>query len=282
MTPPPNVDDSAPLAGRTVAVPEARHADVLASLLEKRGARIVRCPLVAIRDTDDEPAVAAWIERAIATPPSVLVLYTGEGVDRLTAFAERAGRKDAFVAALGQTRTLTRGPKPRRALNRLGIAPTVEAPEPTTAGILAALDRMEIDDGRVAVQLYGTEPNRALLDYLARRGLAADCVAPYTYASAADDDQVAELIGRMRRGEVDAIAFTSKSQLDRLRRLAGERGLVPDLEQALAATRVAAVGPVVAAELSAAGIRVDAVPTESFHMKPLADALAALFSRAKG
>ena len=34
-------------------------------------------------------------------------------------------------------------------------------------------------------------------------------------------------------------------------------------------TKVAAIGPVVAAELAAAGIRVDTSPTESYSMKPL-------------
>ena len=50
------------------------------------------------------------------------------------------------------------------------------------------------------------------------------------------------------------------------------------LEQGLRQTRVAAVGPVVAAELETAGIRVDAMPPESFHMKPLVIALEALFT----
>jgi len=37
---------------------------------------------------------------------------TGEAVRRLRGFAERAGLRDAYVTALGQTHTLTRGPKP--------------------------------------------------------------------------------------------------------------------------------------------------------------------------
>jgi len=42
--------DPQPLAGRTVAVPETRELEVFAAMLERRGASVVRCPLVAIHD----------------------------------------------------------------------------------------------------------------------------------------------------------------------------------------------------------------------------------------
>jgi uroporphyrinogen-III synthase len=271
------MDERQPLRGRRVAVPENRLLDVLASLLEKRGATVLRCPLVSIKDAADERPVVAWIERLIATPPGLLILYTGEGVNRLTGCARRTGLEEAFRTALARTRMLTRGPKPKAALRSLGLAPAMEAPSPTTDGIVAALEGLHLDGVRVGVQLYGTEPNAQLLDYLARRRADVDCVAPYAYASAADDEQVVDLINRMRRGEVDAIAFTSKAQVDRLRKLARERGLADDLEQGLDRTRVAAVGPVVAVELEAAGIRVDAMPAESYHLKPLVNELVALF-----
>ena len=273
------MDERPSLSGRVVAVPETRHLDVLASLLEKRGAAVLRCPLVAIRDAGDEPAVIAWLERFVAAPPALLILYTGEGVNRLMGFAQRAGLQEAFVTALGRATTLTRGPKPKRALGAIGLAPSIEAPQPTTEGVIRALDGLDLEGMRVGVQLYGTEPNRPLMDYLAGRRIEPDCVAPYEYATAADDEQAAQLIARMHRGEVDAIAFTSKSQLDRLRKLAAERRLEAELERGLSATRVAAVGPVVAAELAAAGVRVDAMPAESFHMKPLVNELEALFER---
>ena len=267
-----------PLRGRSVAVPENRQLDVLAALLEKRGATVLRCPLVSIRDAGDRKAVIAWIERLIDLPPDLLILYTGEGVNRLVGFARRAGLDERFVAALAQTRKLTRGPKPRQALRGLGLAPDIEAPSPTTDGIIEALADVELDGARVGVQLYGQEPNEQLLAHLAERHADVDCVAPYTYASESDDGRVVSLIDRMQRGEIDAIAFTSKSQIDRLRRVAARHGLDEALAAGLQRARLAAVGPVVAAELEAAGHRIDAMPAESFHMKPLADALAALFA----
>jgi uroporphyrinogen-III synthase len=40
----------ASLSGRTIAVPETRELDVFSSMLERRGATVLRCPLVAILD----------------------------------------------------------------------------------------------------------------------------------------------------------------------------------------------------------------------------------------
>jgi uroporphyrinogen-III synthase len=276
-TKPPSASPDA-LAGRLIAVPEARHLDVLASLLEKRGARVLRCPLISIRDAEPAQPVVDWLARFIDSPPGLLILYTGEGVARLAGFAERAGLKERFVEALGKTRKLARGPKPVRALRRLGVDVEIEPPEPTTDGIIAALHDIDLEDLRVGVQLYGTEPNPTLLEYLTARGARCDTVAPYTYASAADDDEVVGLIEKLGRGEIDAIAFTSTAQLDRLRKVARERNLEETLRHGLETTRVAAIGPVVAAALGKAEIAVEAVPAESFHMIPLVEALVSLLS----
>jgi uroporphyrinogen-III synthase len=273
MGPPPEN----PLAGRVVAVPEARQLDVLAALLERRGARVVRCPLVSIRDAEPTAPVAAWLRRFIEKPHDLTIFYTGEGVTRLLGAASRAGLRERFVAALGTTTKLTRGPKPKRALAELGLSAEIEAAEPTTDGIIATLGGVDIAGRRIGVQLYGTEPNRVLMDYLSARGAVCDAVAPYAYASAADDEQVARLIARLARAEIDAIAFTSKAQIERLRKLARERGLEAELERGLEQTRIAAIGPVVAAELKAAGVDVDCMPAENFHMKPLVSAIEAMF-----
>ena len=271
-------DDGEPLRGKVIAVPESRQLEVFASLLERRGATVVRCPLMTIRDAEDERAVVAWIERMIAAPPELVVFYTGEGIERLVAFAVRVGLDDPFVSALGRTSTLTRGPKPKRALRALGLSATIEAPEPTTAGIVRALETLALDGRRIGVQLYAAEPPKALVDHCTARRIDADFVAPYRYENEAGDDDVVRLIERLARREIDAIAFTSAVQVDRLFKVAAARALEPALRRGLAAARVAAVGPIVAAALDARGLRVDVVPHDSFHLKPLVNALIDAFA----
>lgn len=275
-----SADSDRALAGRVVAVPEARQLDVLAGLLERRGAAVLRCPLIDILDSPDEGSVLAWLERLSAKPADLVVFYTGEGVRRLAAFARRASLDEQFVTALARTPKLTRGPKPKRALGELGLAPEHTAAEPTTAGLVAAAGAIPTPLGRVAIQLYSEGQDRQLLEHFEQRGVAVDTVAPYVYASASDDDRVAALIGELAAGRVDAIAFTSKAQVERLIDLAQKRKLEADLAAGLSRTRVAAIGPVVAADLANAGIRVDAMPDENYSMKPLVTRLCELLGGA--
>jgi uroporphyrinogen-III synthase len=258
-----------PLARRVIAVPETRQLDVLANLLLARGAHVVRCPLVAIVDSPDTATVVAWLRRLTAEPPALVIFYTGEGIERLLGFAERAGIRQELLGALRTTRKLCRGPKPKRALRRLDLEAELDAREPTTAGVIATLETLDLGGQRIAVQLYGGKAIPELAQYLAARGARVDWVAPYVYATESDDARVAELIVALEQGGVDAIAFTSQSQVERLVALAQKRGLAPKLAAGMRKTFVAAVGPVVAEALRTAGFRVDAMPDDSFFMKPL-------------
>lgn len=266
-------EGSAAFRGRVVAVPETRQLDVLANLLGRRGALVLRCPLVAIKDSPDADAVTDWLSRAVEQPPDLLVFYTGEGIERLLGFAERAGLRTAFLEVLAGTRKLCRGPKPKRALRRLELEPELEAAAPTTQGIIETLNTLDLRGQRVGVQLYAEAHVPELERTLAALGAEADWVTPYIYSTEADDARVVELIEALDAGEVDAIAFTSQSQVARLFKLAERHAMLDRLASGLRQTCIAAVGPVVAKALGDAGVRVDTVPEEQFFMKPLVTAL---------
>ena len=42
-------------------MPETRELDVLAQMLERDGAIVIRCPLVSIRDVPDPAPVVVWL-----------------------------------------------------------------------------------------------------------------------------------------------------------------------------------------------------------------------------
>lgn len=264
------------LAARTVAVPETRELDVFAAMLERRGATVLRCPLVAILDAPDPAPVLDWIRWFGSGACDDVVLLTGEGLRRLLACIERnePQLRDDFVAQLARVRKITRGPKPARALRELGLKPDIAAGVPTTAGVIDALRAEQLTDRSFGVQLYGTEPNAPLIDFLRAAGARVRTVAPYVYASKADDAVVSSLLDRMTRGEIDAIAFTSMAQVDRLFSVAPATQVLA----ALAHTHVAAVGPVVAAALAQRAVHVASMPADSFFMKPLTSALEAAFA----
>ena len=97
---------SVALAGRRIAVPETRELDVFAQMLERQGANVVRCPLVAIRDVPDPAPVVAWLQRFTSNFPDDFVLLTGEGLERLVGFARRAGMEEVFITALTRVRKI--------------------------------------------------------------------------------------------------------------------------------------------------------------------------------
>lgn len=261
------------LSDRTIAVPETRELDVFSGMLERRGAKVIRCPLVAILDAPDPQPVLEWIRRFNAAEFDDLILLTGEGLRRLLACIDKHEPmlRDAFVRELARVRKITRGPKPAKALRELGLKPDIAAESPTTAGVIDSLRTQHLVDRRIAVQLYGAEPNVPLIEFLRAAGAMPTTVAPYVYADKADDDAVRTLMTQMANGAVDIIAFTSSAQVERLFAV-GPEDLV---RRALERTEVAAVGPVVAENLTRRNVRVRFMPQDSFFMKPLTSAMEA-------
>jgi uroporphyrinogen-III synthase len=263
-----------PLAGRTVALPETRELDRMAQLISAEGGATLRCPLISIRDATDQRPVEAWVRALAAGELDDLIFLTGEGLRRLLGAADRLGLRDAVTAALGRARKITRGPKPARALHELGLAADIPAPVPTSQGVMEVIAGLDLRGRRVGVQLYGEEPNRPLVECLERAGALVRTVAPYVYASASDQAAVVALIDAMAGGGIDAIAFTSASQVDRLWAVAAEAGRGAALGAGLERVRVAAIGPIVVEALAARGARIDVVPEKNFVMRRLVNALA--------
>lgn len=263
-------------AGRTIALPESRQLDVLAALFERRGASVRRCPLVSIHDAPDQTAIVAWIRAFVADAACTdLVILTGEGITRLIQAAERAELGAALLDKLRATRLIVRGPKPGRALKHWGLTPSIQAAEPTSAGIIATLTALSDRAPRIGVVLYGTEPNAPLQDAICALGNTPVPVAPYIYASEAETDAVIALIDDLAAGHIDALTFTSQPQYQRLASVAKAHAREAALIDGLRRTQVAAIGPVMAAALAEHGVRVDVMPEDRFFMKPLVDALAA-------
>jgi uroporphyrinogen-III synthase len=258
------------LSGRRIVVPETRELGQLVRMLEERGAKAVPCPMIAIRDAPDPEPVEAWLRRFADGACDDLVLMTGEGLRRLLGFARRFALEPTFLKTLGATRKITRGPKPVRALREIGLAADVPADEPTTEGVIAALGRHNLRGRRVGVQLYPENANERLVKFLKGAGAEPDPVLPYVYASEADDARVVAVIAEMAAGGIDAIAFTSAPQVRRFRDVARASGREAELLEGFERIAVAAVGPIVAAELEALGVQVNIMPRDNtFFMKPL-------------
>ena len=263
--------DTATLANRLIAIPETRELDIFAGLLERRGAQVLRCPLVAIRDAPDPAPVIEWVKQVSAGECDDVIFLTGEGLRRIVSCIERhaAELREPFVARLSKMRKITRGPKPARALRELGLQSDLAAAVPTTEGIVALLSQYDLRERSVGVQLYGSDPNLRLVGFLEQAGARVLTVAPYVYADKSEDAAVRSLEKRLLAGEVDAMAFTSMQQVTRLFDVLGDDAA----KFALSKTFIAAVGPVVAEALANRGVQVQSMPEDSFFLKPMTRAL---------
>lgn len=257
------------LKGVRVAVPESRQLDVMAQLLENRGAIVLRAPLVAIHDAPDSQLVLTWVMGFISDPPEWFIILTGEGLRRLLALAERHEIKERFVTALSQVKTLCRGPKPNRVLRELGLSANVQVEDATTTGVINTLNEMNVTQTSIGVQLYGEEPNLILIHYLESKQMVVSVVAPYVYADESETEQVVALLKEVIDGELDVIAFTSQPQFRRLQQVAKRKDMYEAMMKGLADIKIAAVGPLVKQQLESVGLEVEIMPPRAFFMRPL-------------
>lgn len=266
------------LQGTRILILETREEAQFARLLRDQGADVLQCPMFEIRDAPDLAPVSAWIDRLIAAPFDDLVLLTGEGLRRLTKLARATGREQPFVAAVGRTRTLIRGPKPGRALREIGLEPSMTAEAPTSDGVAATLKNCDLTRRRVGLQLYPERNHAALIDAITSQGAAVDTVLPYVYDAGAAEQTVINAIDQMAGGRVDALALTSSGQVRRLFDVARAHRCDQRLRDGLSNTPIASVGPVVTEELAAHGFSPTITPANgAFFMKPLISAMISAF-----
>ena len=268
--------------GLKILVPESRELDLFAAMLEGDGAAVLRCPLVTILDLEDTAEARAWMERLISRDFDDVIWLTGEGLRRLLTVSDQIERRQAFVEALGRIRSITRGPKPARALRELGLTPDLAAATPTSQGVLDALAGEDVSGRHMGVQLYPGDGGVPLVDALRARGAVVSPVTPYRYASQTDAAQVLECIRLLAGGQIGMIAFTSSPQIDRLFNVAREAAMEDALRRGLAQTLIASIGPVMDETLHRYGLAPAIRPEKSFHLKPLVRAIAAAWRQRTG
>jgi uroporphyrinogen-III synthase len=269
------------LNGYRILILETREEAQFSRLLEEQGADVLQCPMFIIHDAPDPAPVEAWIRRAIAQPFDDLVLMTGEGLRRILKVAQRIGLDADFIKTVAKARTLTRGPKPGKALREIGLAPHITTEVPTSEGIAAMLAKLDLKNHRLGLQLYPDKDHNVLIGAIEALGANVDEVLPYSYDPQAADANIITAIDEMTAGRIDAIALTSSGQVRRLIEAAHVHGYDAKLREGLARTRIASVGPVVSEELKAHGLRTDITPaSDAFFMKPLISAMALALGQA--
>ncbi len=262
------------LAGRRVALLEARMSGELSALVERLGGVPYSVPAVRETRLERPDETTAFLQALTDGRFAVVVFMTGVGATALLAEAEKRGSLDAALAALRGATTVCRGPKPVAVLRKHGVPVQITAPEPhTTRELLRALDGVTLRDTAVALVHYG-ERSAETAAGLAARGAALTELCLYEWRLPDDRGPLRRLVGEIIEGAVDALAVTSQIQVRHLFEVADETGRSGALADALnTKVIVAAVGPVCAAALRAYGV-VPRVQPSHPKMGPMLLALA--------
>ncbi|WP_433873497.1 uroporphyrinogen-III synthase [Saccharopolyspora sp. CA-218241] len=243
-----------PLAGFTIGITAARRADELATLLERRGARVVHAPALRLLPLADDAELRRISRQCLAAPPDVVVATTGIGFRGWIEAAEGWGIGAALLDALGRARLLARGPKARGAVRAAGLPDPWSPASESSGELLAHLLGGAPAGTRIAVQLHG-QPLPDFVDALRCAGAEVLEVPVYRWTAPADPAALEQLLDAICAGEVDAVTFTSAPAVAGMLALAAERGRQEALLDALAGPVLAAcVGPVTSGPLADLGI----------------------------
>jgi uroporphyrinogen-III synthase len=184
----------------------------------------------------------------------VVLVTTGYGMRRWFEVADTAGLGAELTETLEQAQIFARGPKAVGAVRAAGLEEAQYPDLDTTASLVDVLQAAGLTGRRVAIQLHGYT-DEVQLARLRELSASVLTVTPYRWVTPAATDRLPRLIEAATRSQLDAIVFTSAPGVAATLATAQALGLGPAFVQALGATVLAAaVGPVTAAPLWAAGI----------------------------
>jgi uroporphyrinogen-III synthase len=243
------------LEGFRIGVTSDRRSGDLIDALVRRGAQVLHAPTLRMANAVSDDPVIADTRAIIEARPDVLLATTAYGVRRWFEVADAAGLGEQLVDALSATAILVRGPKARGGIRAAGLNDVGMSAEETTESLIDEVLATRPSGLTVAVQLHGFL-NPSQLDRLRAAHDRVLTVEPYRWIEPdATDERVDRLIEAVCTGGLDCITFTSAPAVHALFAAAEERGRLEDLIDAMCGPVVAAaVGPVTAAPLIAAGI----------------------------
>ncbi|GAB2911442.1 uroporphyrinogen-III synthase [Streptomyces heilongjiangensis] len=254
-----------------MGVTAARRADELGVLLQRRGASVLHAPALRIVPLSDDSELLAATKDLLAQAPDIVVATTAIGFRGWIEAADGWGLGEALLDRLRGVEVLARGPKVKGAVRAAGLT---EEWSPSSESMAEVLDRL-LDHGvegrRIAVQLHG-EPLPGFVESLRAAGAEVVGVPVYRWLPPEDLTPVDRLLEATVGRGIDALTFTSAPAAASLLSRAEDRGLLPDLLDALRHDVLpACVGPVTALPLQAHGI--DTVQPERFRLGPLVQLL---------
>ncbi len=237
-------------------------ADEMRRLIERYGGQAFVAPSLREVPLQDNSEVFQFGEQLLAGHMDMVILLTGVGTRTMVDVLRTRHDLEPITRALARTALVARGPKPRAVLREIGLAPTVEVPEPNTwRDILDTLDREKsVKDFRVAVQEYGVA-NHELLDGLRQRAAQVTRVPVYRWTLPEDVAPLRHVLEAILGGRMDVMLITNAVQVDHVMQVLAQNAGHAQFRTSLAGMVVASVGPTATERLRSYGLPVDLAPS---------------------
>lgn len=244
------------MKGRTVAILEARVGEHLAEMVAKQGGKPFRAPALSERPDLDPAAIRRLIEQWATRPAKLVIFQTGVGARALFEATDALGLTERFLDLLAHCVVTARGPKPTAVLRARNVRIDRSAQEPyTTTEVVKAIEDIELTGERVVVQRYG-DTNPGLDLALRERGAEVVEIPTYRWALPDDTAPLVAMIDALSEGKIDAVVFTSASQVLNLFSVARREAREDEVRMVLNRVLVASIGPVCSSALRQAGVRI--------------------------
>jgi uroporphyrinogen-III synthase len=246
------------LTGKRIVIGASRKTEEMSSLIEKQGG----IPIIrSLQGTVylAEKKVELQLEKLMDEGIDWGIFTTGIGIETLLDIAGKLGVKGNFLALIQSSRIASRGYKTLSTLKKLGVTPEAVDNDGTTISLIKELEGFDLKGKRVMVQLHG-ESAPSLIKFLEDKGALVTTILPYEHIPP-QAEVVAELCKEWKRNQVDAICFTTATQVRSLFDFVRENGYLQDILTGFNTSVIAAaVGKVTAEALKEEGVERVIVP----------------------
>ncbi len=265
-----------PLFGTRVLVTRARaQASELADSIEALGGEPVEYPVIELRETTEENAVAAIVAALGQAEQYDWLMFTStNGVDYFYTWLQKL---NIDIRRFHKARIAAVGPKTAERLLERGLQVDVLPVQFQAEGLLDSLEGV-LEAGQHVLLPRGDLAREVLPRQLAERGMVPVEIDVYESMLAEEDDQL--VVELLEARHIHIVTFTSASTVRNLMEKLRRAG-VADPVQLLAGAAIASIGPLTSAAAREAGLQVDIEP-EQATIAALLQALADYRSKVRG
>ncbi|MFF2911739.1 uroporphyrinogen-III synthase [Paenibacillus sp. NPDC057934] len=240
------------LKGLTIALAGARKAEEMTKLVQNMGGTALLRPAQGTVFLDDD-ALREGLEGWIASPPYLVILTTGIGLEALFTMAGSMGLEERFQEVLSGSLIAARGYKTVSALKKRGLVPVARDDDGSSTGLIRGMESLDLQGKDILLQLHG-DSAPVLTEWLDTIGAVTRQILPYRHTPP-EPGELDRLLYEIVTSKVDAVAFTSAPQFRFLSQFAKEKDKLEALREAFENDVLAvSVGRITSAALQEEGI----------------------------